>query len=91
MYVFLDCVDYDLTIRENAWLAQSFGSSHLLLLEYVIACSASYRKGGREWTPGLAKSPFLPLPTPGKKGFCGGTPHPVKGRPPLETSLSLLK
>ena len=33
------------------------------------------------------RSSYLPLPTLGKEGKCGDTPHPVKGLPPLETLL----
>jgi hypothetical protein len=36
---------------------------------------------------GLFESSFLPLPTLGKEGKCGDTPHPVKGQQPLETLL----
>jgi len=36
---------------------------------------------------GLFKSPLLPLPTLGKKGKGGVTPHPAKGRQPLGTLL----
>jgi len=37
--------------------------------------------------PGLFKSSSFPLPTHGRKGKCGDTPHPVKGLQPLGTLL----
>jgi len=35
----------------------------------------------------FSKVHFFPLPTQGKEGKCGDTPHPVKGLLPLETLL----
>src|SRR5260221_5270357 len=74
----------------------SFGSSHLLLLEYVIARSTSYRKGAGRGHQGLPKVHFFPSPPleKGEKVVPGSlpgflAPHPVKGLRPLGTPLYL--
>ena len=66
----------------------SFGSSHLLLLEYVIARSTSYRKGAGRGHQGLPKVHFFPSPPLEKGGKVGQgsppgflAPHPAKGLP----------